>query len=411
MSENVLITSMRQQLNDKLSNIISEFRKKYNDDNEILLDRQFEEDLTSLALKTDNIYLKIDDKKSNFPYDLVIYNLFSNDMETENPDYLILFCYVFILYTRLRRDGMYEKLSTLINRDLYRNELQSKFTNQSLFKHMEYMCEGFTKPLSLDLINKCQVLAENNPKQTGFVNHFAGLVAEYYSYHLDDAMAAFKIKKRRRIFFKKDDNETYVKLKNDNKKYDIEFCDQLQVATKLMEDVVKSSDYDKFYATLGRLKALTSDYDVSRELINKAISKAPDGDDRKSRVAVYKDYLSEIALIKAYYDTKVELWNVKVTEESIRNEKVTNICYISIFSAIVSFFTASITSFSELSNYKELALTLSLLALSYTFIISIILLFMLLTTNKKFKTNYLSYLLVFVLLLGSFIGFILILVL
>ena len=224
-------------------------------------------------------------------------------------------------------------------------------------------------------------------------------------------MAAFKIKKRRRIFFKKDDNETYVKLKNDNKKYDIKFCDQLQVATKLMEDVVKSSDYDKFYATLGRLKALTSDYDVSRELINKAISKAPDGDDRKSRVAVYKDYLSEIALIKAYYDTKVELWNVKVTEESIRNEKVTNICYISIFSAIVSFFTASITSFSELSNYKELALTLSLLALSYTFIISIILLFMLLTTNKKFKTNYLSYLLVFVLLLGSFIGFILILVL
>lgn len=28
MSENVLITSMRQQLNEKLSSIISEFRKK-----------------------------------------------------------------------------------------------------------------------------------------------------------------------------------------------------------------------------------------------------------------------------------------------------------------------------------------------------------------------------------------------
>ena len=400
------------QMEKDISKVLLEFRNNNKEnrdiDQKILIDRKYENFITNTAKKYE---LKGVDE-IDFPINHELYKLAYSYFE---KDKLMAFSLLFVLYTKLRRGKFYDKTNVLLSSNLY-SELKNceELKNSDLFKHLSLMASSHFD-LSMDLVLEAEELYNLNKEHNGIANHFVSLVADYYSLHLDDTIEGIKIRKRKR--FKKKENEDkeidilFDNNSTNNKESPFIFRKILLDAEKTANDIVKKEPYEKFYFNFGRIQMLVGKFEDAEKNINMAISRISNDEERKLRVASYNDYLRDIVSIKAYYNTRLELIKNRLLEEDISNEKIINIGYISIFSAVVSFIAATVTSFSEINDYKSIALTITLMVLAYTCIISIIMFFMLTVSKKNIKTHWISYLISILIFAGSLAGFLSILLL
>lgn len=409
MEEIVTIKDIELQVNEYLFNARNKTNKETRlIDLKIMLEREYENFITYLSKK----YVLKDTDNQDFPHSHELYKL---ALIYFDKDKLASFSLIFILYTKLRRGKFYDKTNVLLISNLYNNLKKSDMLRDSdLFKHLELMAKSHYN-LDQNLIKETEQLYYLHRNHYGIANHFVSVVADYYSLHLDDTIVGIKYKKKSK--FKKKENsekDTEIlfedKLNKSNEPPFI-FRQILLDAEKTANEIVEKEPYEKFYFNLGRIQMLVGKFDDANKNINTAISLVSNDDERKARVATYNDYLRDIVATKAYYDTRLELIKNRLLEEDISNEKIINVGYISIFSAIVSFIAATVTSFSELSDYRNIALTITLMVLAYSCIISIVMIFMLVASKKGFKSHWLSYLIAMVVFAGTFAGFLSILLL
>ncbi len=371
-------------------------------------------------------------------------NIKNNDKQNFTQQLFYSFAYLFVVYTLARR----ESRKKLLNRYTFENDnncsysVKGKFSStiqdliethkyeafaswNGFFLHMEYMAEAIIEGPSEELIDKTHALCRDYPSQQGYANHFGELVANFYSLHLEKLFVAYdedEVKDKKIKFHDVDKSLNKVLFH-----YKKMIEPRVIFGLKKMHDIVlegkgkknsgpnevtkEEHSYAKFHLNYGRLLALVGKADEARMQIMEAINGIKDSPTRASTLARYEDYLREIVSIRAFLDMKMEFLTVSEAQEQLKSEKITNIAYVSIFSALVGFVTATLSSMAQVSSLTHLALLISLVAFAFGFVISLILLFILLVNRKRVKSNKGAYAIVAMSLSVCLISFVVILVL
>lgn len=346
--------------------------------------------------------------------------------------FLLAWCRFFLIYTRLRRDRDIVLLYKLLfqgdrgdrsERD-EDSELVSAFRKafkkgypeegsslrkgaESMLEHLRLMAKAQIYGPSRDLIRETGEIAHGF-HQEGFSNHYGEVVADYYSIHLEETIVQEEEGEDKEPLRDKVGREAMRRLRPYGKRLAPEILD----AASLMQDVLSSEDgkkYAKFHLTYGRLLALLGEGGKAGQEIREGIAllgRRPEG---LSGLARYESYLREVSGVSSFYQTEFEILALKDAEEQLKNEKITNIAYVSIFSTLVGFVTATVSALSGTVGIDSLALLVTLLALSVSFLIALVLLFILVVNKKGVRRHKVSYAIVILALALSFIGFFLIL--
>lgn len=336
------------------------------------------------------------------------------------------------LFTALRRVKSGDEAMELV--DVYLDAASRKFEDKhfdrriresKMAEHAKIMAEHLIGGASSELMERARKLAipnagdghageyvrdhlangsgDSEAIQVGFLNSWCLITADYYSVELDESLTELTESEIRKPRFSRR-KETKIQ------KSTLIPCPKLQDAYDAIRIVVNSgSSYSKFYLVNGRLAALCFDYDDAIRLISKAISSLEHESNRRYMSATYGDYLREVAVIQVYHrSAKKELETHELLEE-VKNEKITNVTYVSLLTGLLAFLLTGVTIFSEALDFRQTALIMTMFTLSFVFLMMVILLFSLVATGKKFKKHALPYSLIISVILASIVAFLLIL--
>ena len=346
--------------------------------------------------------------------------------------FLLAWCRFFLLYTRLRRDrdiillydllfegdrnkvGKTDEDSALVSsfRAAFKKAYPEggsylRIAARNMLEHLRLMAKAQIYGPSKDLIEATRAIAKDGG-QDGFSNHHGEVVADYYSLHLEDAIVPEGDEEKGKPLPDKSGREALRRLRP----YGKTLAPEILEAASLMQKVVLSQEgkkYAKFHLTYGRLLALLGEGEDAGREIREGIALLGKGTEGLSSLARYESYLREVTGVSSFYQTEFEILALKDAEEQLKNEKITNIAYVSIFSTLVGFVTATVSALSGIEQIDSLALLVSLLALSVSFLISLVLLFILVVNKKGVRRHKAAYLIIVLALILSFIGFFLIL--
>ena len=334
------------------------------------------------------------------------------------------FAIFFVFYTRARRDGRKsilqdcrKQLETYVS--LF-NTLEQMgmpvFQNNADFcHHLQNMATAILMTYDRlsneqklrDLMKDCRELCDRHPDQKGYINHYGEVVANFYSSKLESLFAPYDLDELKRL--KVDETAIDSSLLKDLHEHDLMYDTEILIALKKVSEIAKDDNtYAKFHLTYGRLLALAGDIGKAKEQFSSAIDKEEEGASRKANVARDEDYLRESITIRAFLDMKQEFLTVRDAQEQIKSEKITNIAYVSIFSTLVGFVTATLSSFSNTPTVASMAVLVSLLSFACGFVISLVLLFVLLVNKKKVNSHKAAYAIVIASLIVTLIAFVMI---
>ena len=352
--------------------------------------------------------------------------------KAEWKNFHMAWCRFFIFYTRLRRDRDINLLYKLLfngdrgNRSERDNpsELVSSFHEafkkaypeegsslrkgaENMLEHLRLMAKAQIYGPSKELVQETFLIARDG-RQDGFSNHHGEVVADYYSLHLEDAIVPEGDEDRAKPLSDKVGREAMKRLRP----YGKTLAPEIVEAASLMQKVILSEEgreYAKFHLTYGRLLALLGEGEKAGQEIREGIALLGKGPEGTASLARYENYLREVTGVSSFYQTEFEILALKDAEEQLKNEKITNIAYVSIFSTLVGFVTATVSALSGTGSIDSLALLVTLLALSVSFLIALVLLFILVVNKKGVRRHKASYAIVILALALSFIGFFLVL--
>lgn len=334
------------------------------------------------------------------------------------------FAIFFVFYTKARRDGRKsilndckERLNSYI--DLFTflegKGMKAFLNNVDFCQHLKNMARAILMTynrLNSDerlrsLMKDCRELCDRHPDQKGYINHYGEVVANFYSSKLESLFVPYNQDELDRL--KVNESAIDATLLKSLHEHDLMYDTEILIALQKVSEIAKDDNtYAKFHLTYGRLLALAGDIGKAKEQFTSAIDKEEEGASRKANVARDEDYLREAITIRAFLDMKQDFLTVRDAQEQIKSEKITNIAYVSIFSTLVGFVTATLSSFSNTPTVSHLAVLVSLLSFACGFVISLVLLFILLVNKKKVSSHRAAYAIVIGALVATLIAFVLI---
>ncbi len=324
------------------------------DDKDFFSSRQYECQVTELSklIASNNLINQI---KNIYQSEKDAY--IKNPKQRQGEQLDIIFTYFWIVFTYYRRQNNFSEMETFYLQEV--EQFGFEFNNYPIKKHIDLLNKA-NSPKFYDkydrLIKQSERMRKEHPSlstQPGIIHHYCEMIAIYYERHLDlkdekeDNVGQKQIKdalnKINDLIKEAEKNNSIdnIKLLKD-KEYDEEqkiFNDKINEAVKYNLKV-----YDKYYVTRGRLLALSHEYALALESINKGIQKVYESSSpNKSTIDSYKLIANNISLIQAF-DTSNSNY------ETLKSIKTDNFKVISIMTALLGFLLGSIEIFARVDE-------------------------------------------------------------